>query len=104
MRIRTNVDEHIARVNNILQVYEMGQPIPVPEGKDIHITLPRGVFRCNINEGIFPEDRRFFQKSETQTEQDHIIRYSEIAHVKNPKISIKAHYPDEDGDVTVEFK
>jgi hypothetical protein len=84
----------------------MGEPIPVPEGKDIYIKIPDGVFRCNINDGVFPEERRFFQKKALEPDEPHVIRYSEIAHVRNPTLSIKVHYPPpgRDEDVVIEFK
>lgn len=104
MRIRTSVDQAIARVNNISKVYDLGEPIPVPAGKDIYIQVPAGVYRCNFNEGLFPEDRRFIQPSEAHPEQPHVVKYSEIAHLQQPTLSIKSHYPGEDRDIIVEFK
>ncbi len=98
------VDQEIAKKNNIASVYQMGEPIPLPEGKDIYITVPLGVFRCNFNEGIFPEDRRFLQQSEYHPGGPHVIRYSEIAHLKTPRLSIEPHYPGEDKEVLIEFK
>lgn len=100
MRITTSVDQDIAKVNNISNVYNLGEPIPVPAGKDIYIQVPAGVYRCNFNEGIFPEDRRFLQPSEVP----HVVKYDEIAHLHSPTLSIKTHYPGEDKDIIVEFK
>lgn len=104
MRVMINVKPGIARENNVSGCYKLGEPIPLPAGKDIYITVPFGVFRCNINEGIFPEERHFVQRSSSNSDEPHVIRYSEIAHLRNPVLCIKEHDPGEDNNILVEFK
>ena len=78
---------------------DFNEYIQIPSGHDIYITIPSGVYRCNINDGIFPEDRRFFQKKNQQEKDTFIIRYNEIAHHPFPVLNIKPHYPSEHNDM-----
>lgn len=89
----------------ILEEYELKQHIPVPEGKDVYIEVPEGVYRCNVNEGVFPEDRWFFQHSGSGACQ-YVIPYTELEHLKNPVLSFKVHYSanNDDDNLFIEFR
>ena len=104
MKVKIIVDRELAIKNNIPNVCQLGEQIPVPEGKDAYISVPSGVFRCNINEGVFPEDRIFFQKSTEDSREEYVIKFSEMSHEKQPVLSIKEHYPGHDEDVQIEFR
>jgi hypothetical protein len=105
MKIKIVKSEDTNREEDRLCEFELTEAIPIPEGKDIHIYVPDGVFRCNINEGIFPEDRRFFQRSASDPRVPNIIRYNEISHLQNPRLSIRLHYPGRTNeDVVIEFR
>jgi hypothetical protein len=90
----------------VLEMFGFNEYIEIPAGHDIYITVPDGVYRCDINDGIFPEDRRFFQRRDRQLKETYIIRYNEIAHHQSPVIRFREHYPAENNreDILVSFK
>jgi hypothetical protein len=81
--------------------YEFGEPIPIPPNRVILVTIPDGVFRCNLNKGIFAEDRLFIQNE--GLDFPHILRFKNLCNELDPTLTVKVHYSMANTNVTVEF-
>jgi hypothetical protein len=81
--------------------YELGEPIPIPPNRVILVTIPDGVFRCNLNKGIFAEDRLFIQNE--GLDLPHILRFKNLCYEKDPTLTIKVHYSLANTNIMVEF-
>jgi hypothetical protein len=85
----------------IKKSYEFGEPIPIPPYRVILITVPEGVFRCNLNDGILADDRKFIQNEGSKLA--HILRFKNLESYQDPTLTVKIHSTNENANVTIEF-
>ncbi len=101
MRLIIHAEKKDLKLFAIRRSYDFGEPIPIPPCRVILITVPEGVFRCNLNKGIFAEDRKFIQNE--GADLPHILHFVNLKHTVDPVLTVLVHGTPARSNVIVSF-